>query len=137
VIERAVELLGDLISDRSARVILDVPNGLEFSCDGHKIQGVVMNLIKNAVEAGHNVRVRARVEKAEAVVEVADDGPGISEEARRHLFEPFFTTKPNGTGLGLPTSLRYVQAHGGRLEAGRAPDLGGALLKVRLPAVAA
>jgi signal transduction histidine kinase len=79
------------------------------------------------------VRVRARVETAEAVVEVSDDGPGISEEARRHLFEPFFTTKPNGTGLGLPTSLRYVQAHGGRLEASRAPDLGGALLKIRLP----
>jgi signal transduction histidine kinase len=133
VVERAVELLGDLISDRSAAVVLDVPKGLEFACDGRKIQGVVMNLVKNAVEAGHNVRVRARVEPTEAVVEVADDGPGISEEARRHLFEPFFTTKPNGTGLGLPTSLRYVQAHGGRLEAGRAADLGGALLKIRLP----
>jgi signal transduction histidine kinase len=133
VIERAVELLGDLITDRSVAVELDVPKGLEFSCDGRKIQGVVMNLVKNAVEAGHNVRVRARVETAEAVVEVSDDGPGISEEARRHLFEPFFTTKPNGTGLGLPTSLRYVQAHGGRLEASRAPDLGGALLKIRLP----
>jgi signal transduction histidine kinase len=133
VIERAVDLLGDLIADRSAAVELDVPPGLEFACDGHKIQGVVMNLIKNAVEAGRNVRVRARVDPAEAVVEVSDDGPGISEEARRHLFEPFFTTKPNGTGLGLPTSLRYVQAHGGRLEASRAPDLGGALLKIRLP----
>jgi signal transduction histidine kinase len=133
VVERAVELLGDLISDRAAAVVLDVPKGLEFACDGRKIQGVVMNLVKNAVEAGHNVRVRARVEPSEAVVEVADDGPGISEEARRHLFEPFFTTKPNGTGLGLPTSLRYVEAHGGRLEASRAPDLGGALLKIRLP----
>src|SRR5262249_38445621 len=44
VIERAVELLGDLISDRAAAVVLDVPKGLEFACDGRKIQGVVMNL---------------------------------------------------------------------------------------------
>ena len=133
VVRRAVETLGDLIADRGAEVTVDIPPCLMFDCDGHKIQGVVMNLLKNAVEAGHKVRVRARVEKGEAVLEVADDGPGISEEARLHLFEPFFTTKPNGTGLGLPTSLRYVQAHGGKLEAQAAPDLGGALLQVRLP----
>jgi signal transduction histidine kinase len=133
VVRRAVETLGDLIADRGAEVTVDIPPRLLFECDGHKIQGVVMNLIKNAVEAGHKVRVRARVERGEAILDVADDGPGISEEARLHLFEPFFTTKPNGTGLGLPTSLRYVQAHGGKLEARAAPDLGGALLQVRLP----
>jgi signal transduction histidine kinase len=133
VVHRAVDLLGDLIADRGAEVIIDMPQNLQCTCDGHKIQGVVMNLLKNAVEAGRKVRVRARLENGEAIVEVADDGPGISDEARRHLFEPFFTTKPNGTGLGLPTSLRYVQAHGGRLEAQEAPDLGGALLQVRLP----
>jgi signal transduction histidine kinase len=133
VVRRAVETLGDLIADRGAEVTVDIPPRLMFECDGHKIQGVVMNLLKNAVEAGHKVRVRARVENGEAVLDVADDGPGISEEARLHLFEPFFTTKPNGTGLGLPTSLRYVQAHGGKLEAQAAADLGGALLQVRLP----
>jgi signal transduction histidine kinase len=133
VVRRAVDLLADLIADRGAEVVVDMPPRFECRCDGHKIQGVVMNLLKNAVEAGRKVRVQARLENGEVVVEVADDGPGISDEARRHLFEPFFTTKPNGTGLGLPTSLRYVQAHGGRLEAQAAPDLGGALLQVRLP----
>jgi signal transduction histidine kinase len=133
VVRRAVDTLGDLIADRGAEVTVDIPPRLMFECDGHKIQGVVMNLLKNAVEAGHKVRVRARVENGEAILDVADDGPGISEEARLHLFEPFFTTKPNGTGLGLPTSLRYVQAHGGKLEAQAAPDLGGALLQVRIP----
>jgi signal transduction histidine kinase len=133
VVRRAVDLLGDLIADRGAEVVVEMPPRLEFTCDGHKIQGVVINLLKNAVEAGHKVRVRARLEDGEAIVEVADDGPGISDEARLHLFEPFFTTKPNGTGLGLPTSLRYVQAHGGKLEARSASDLGGALLQVRLP----
>ena len=73
-----------------------------------------MNLIKNAVEAGQAACGCARAATdGEAVVEVADDGRGCRAEARAHLFEPFFTTKPNGTGLGLPTSRRFVEAHGG------------------------
>jgi signal transduction histidine kinase len=76
--------------------------------------------------------VTAGTRAGEAVVEVADDGPGLSVEAREHLFEPFFTTKPNGTGLGLPTSQRFVEAHGGHIEVDRAPQ-GGALFRVRLP----
>jgi signal transduction histidine kinase len=133
VCRRAVELLSDLIADRGASVTVDVPERLDFSCDGQKIQGVLVNLVKNAVEAGQRVRLCARREGGEAILEVSDDGPGLSEEARGHLFEPFFTTKPNGTGLGLATSRRYVEAHGGKLEASSANDLGGALLRVRLP----
>lgn len=132
VVRRAVELLSDLITDRGAEVTLDFPPQLEFSCDGQKIQGVMVNLLKNAVEAAHRVRVRGRIERGDAILEVADDGPGLSDDATSHLFEPFFTTKPNGTGLGLATSRRYVEAHGGQLEATRSRDLGGALLRVRL-----
>jgi signal transduction histidine kinase len=134
VARRALDLLGSAIADRGAEVTIDAPPELELYCDGHKIQGVVLNLVKNAVEAGHRVHVQvcAPAPGEEAVVEVADDGPGLSDEARAHLFEPFFTTKPNGTGLGLPTSLRFVEAHGGSLEVG-ASVAGGALFRVRLP----
>jgi signal transduction histidine kinase len=83
------------------------------------------------------VDVSLAVTEGEAIIEVADDGPGLSAEARAHLFEPFFTTKPNGTGLGLPTSRRFIEAHGGRIEAERSPELGGALFRVRLPLDAA
>jgi len=58
-------------------------------------------------------------------------------DAREHLFEPFFTTKPNGTGLGLPTSRRYVEAHGGTIEAGTSVALGGARFRVVLPTAGA
>jgi signal transduction histidine kinase len=132
VCQRAVELLSDLIADRGADVTVEMPERLDFSCDGQKIQGVMVNLVKNAVEAGRKVRVSGHLENGFAILEVADDGPGMSEEARGHLFEPFFTTKPNGTGLGLATSRRYIEAHGGKLEAMSAEDLGGALLRVRL-----
>jgi signal transduction histidine kinase len=133
ILHRAVELLGDVISDRGAEVAVEAPPTLSLDCDVHKVEGVLVNLIKNAAEAGSHVRVRAVATHDEAVVEVSDDGPGLSDEARVHLFEPFFTTKPNGTGLGLPTSLRYVEAHGGVLEAILAPGQAGARFRMRLP----
>ncbi len=84
----------------------------------------MVNLIKNAVEAGRTVLVTVGARDGEARIEVTDDGPGLSPEARAHLFEPFFTTKPNGTGLGLPTSRRFVEAHGGAIDVGTS-ELGG------------
>jgi signal transduction histidine kinase len=133
VVRAAWDLLDDLIAERSAVVQVDTPSSLPAVCDAHKIQGVVVNLLKNAIEAGKTVRLRAVAAGSDAVIEVEDDGPGLSEPARAHLFEPFFTTKPNGTGLGLPTSRRYVEAHGGTLEAGTSATLGGARFRVVLP----
>jgi signal transduction histidine kinase len=132
VVARASEAVADLVADRAVALTVDAPPTLPARCDAHKIQGVMVNLIKNAVEAGHAVTVTVASGETEAVLEVADDGPGLSEQARAHLFEPFFTTKPNGTGLGLPTSRRFVEAHGGTIEAGTSA-LGGALFRVRLP----
>jgi signal transduction histidine kinase len=132
VTARATEALADLVADRGVALKVDAPPALPVWVDAHKIQGVLVNLIKNAVEAGHAVTVTVRAGEGEAIVEVADDGPGLSAEAREHLFEPFFTTKPNGTGLGLPTSQRFVEAHGGTIEVDRAA-LGGALFRMRLP----
>ena len=62
------------------------------------------------------MRVSAAVTDSEVVVEIADDGPGLGDEVRKHLFEPFFTTKPNGTGLGLATSQPLRR--GARRDAG-------------------
>jgi signal transduction histidine kinase len=144
VIHEARTLLSDLIVDRGAEVTIDVPAALPLYCDSHKMKGVMVNLIKNAVEAATKVRVSAVVDEGEVVLEIADDGPGLGDEVRKHLFEPFFTTKPNGTGLGLPTSQRYVEAHGGTLEANPSSpaggvrgvgDMKGALFRIRLPRV--
>jgi signal transduction histidine kinase len=132
VAARAAEAVADLIADRGVAVTVNAPPTLPARCDAHKIQGVLVNLIKNAVEAGRSVAVTVGMVDGEAVIEVADDGPGLSREAREHLFEPFFTTKPNGTGLGLPTSRRFVAAHGGTIEVSTS-EMGGALFRVRLP----
>jgi signal transduction histidine kinase len=133
LLSRVRDQLADLISDRDAEVRIEAPDSLPFVCDSHKIQGVLVNLVRNAVDAGRIVRVRAFADQQALTLEVADDGPGLSPEARAHLFEPFFTTKPNGTGLGLPTSRRYVEAHGGTIDFAARSDLGGALVRVHLP----
>ena len=133
VVARAVEILSELAGERGVGVLVRAPAVLRARCDAHKVQGVVVNLVKNAIEAGKHVEVALGEAAGEALIEVADDGPGLTAEARGHLFEPFFTTKPNGTGLGLPTSRRFIEAHGGRIEVGTAPGLGGALFRLSLP----
>jgi signal transduction histidine kinase len=85
------------------------------------------------LDAGQTVRVRAAVDPAVLTLEVADDRPGLSAEACAHLSEPLFTTKLNGTGLGLPTSRRYVEAHGATIACEAPGDLVGARVRVGLP----
>jgi signal transduction histidine kinase len=105
---------------------------------GHpqKLRQVIVNLVKNAAEAGGaGGRVSLAVAPdadGGATVTVDDSGPGLSSDARARLFEPFFTTKEAGTGLGLAVSQGIVQAHGGELEPGESPS-GGARFTLRLP----
>jgi signal transduction histidine kinase len=133
VVRRAVGQVTDLAAERQVQIAIDGPQALWLRCDAHKVQGVLVNLLKNAIEAAKTVTVTVSSSEDAVEVVVADDGPGLSPEARDHLFEPFFTTKPNGTGLGLPTSRRFIEAHGGTIEAAGAESLGGALFRLRLP----
>ena len=86
--------------------------------DRDGIKQVLENLLRNAFEAigtaGH-VEVRARREGDSVILEVEDDGPGLTVPEAM-LFEPFYTTKPNGTGLGLAIANRIVSDHGGAVS---------------------
>ncbi len=85
------------------------------------IRRALLNLILNAVDAmpdGGTLAVRAAVDRGRLELEVADTGPGLSDDvARRRAFEPFFTTKPGGTGLGLAIVYRIAEVHGGAVSA--------------------
>ena len=97
-----------------------------ISIDAAQIEDAVLNLIINAIEAvDSDGKVTIRVARSqnndveefdEAIVEVSDNGPGISEEDLPRIFNPFFTTRPGGTGLGLPAVRRIARVHGGRVE---------------------
>lgn len=86
------------------------------SANTEVVQHVVLNLLVNAIEScgGRGGRVVVRFDVGEQVrLQVSDNGCGIPAEAQRHLFEPFRTEKPNGTGLGLFLSRRFMRRFGG------------------------
>jgi len=108
--------------------------------DRIEIQQVLVNLIRNALEAMSDsqrriLSVSAVLRDAETVeIAVADSGPGLTPEARSHLFEPFVSTKRSGMGLGLSISRTIIESHNGRLWSDPNPD-GGAIFRFTLPVV--
>ena len=113
----------------------DLPTRPGFFDRGH-IQQVLINLIKNAYEAGGPTdQVEVAVEASEdggCRITVMDRGPGVSDEVMESVFVPFFTTKPTGSGLGLALSREIVGLHQGRLALARRPG-GGMAVSVWLP----
>ena len=117
---------------------------ITFSCDGAQIEQVLINLIKNAVEAildpsvphheGDTPGVRVRWKKLghQLAIEVEDDGPGIANSG--NLFVPFFTTKPEGSGIGLVLCRQIAENHGGSLTLeNRTDGAEGSIARLQLP----
>lgn len=108
-----------------------------IACDADQLRQVLWNLLLNAVQAlgpgGGTVRLTTAPDRSGARLTVADDGPGIAREDLDRLFSPFFSRKPGGTGLGLATVHRVVEAHGGTVRV-EAVEPHGARFIVRLPA---
>ncbi|MGA2369487.1 MAG: sensor histidine kinase [Candidatus Korobacteraceae bacterium] len=103
---------------------------------GSELNQVWTNIIDNAIDAmggKGELRVRTYRETNCVVVEIGDNGPGISAEVEAHIFEPFFTTKGvgEGTGLGLDTVQRIVKKHQGNIQVSSKP--GDTRFQVRLP----
>jgi two-component system sensor kinase FixL len=140
--ERQIERLPKLLEEASALALVgarehgvDVRFDLDPAADlvladKVQIQQVVLNLIRNAIDAmeespRRELRICTRaVEGGMVEVSVADSGPGISEEVADQLFNPFVTTKATGMGIGLSISRTIVESHGGRIRAERNRDGG-------------
>lgn len=136
----ALALIGS--REQGVRSVFDfAADTVEVVVDRVQIQQVLINLMRNALEAMRDserreLQVRTRRNGGEhVVIEVADTGPGISQEIAARLFEPFVTSKENGMGIGLSISRRIVEAHGGSLLAGR-NGAGGATFSILLPMAA-
>jgi signal transduction histidine kinase len=127
---------------RSASLELDVTGAPKVRASATKLGQVVLNLIVNALQAvsarprtENVISVRLRSQDGFAILEVADNGVGISETDASRIFDPFFTTKAGfGTGLGLAISKKIIEDLDGTLVADRDSELGGARFTVRLPA---
>ena len=109
---------------------------VELSVDAAQLEQVLINLIRNAVDAaGETADPRVAVGwsrvRGELELTVTDNGPGLASDA--NLFVPFFTTKPTGSGIGLALSRQIVEAHNGSLELRNREEGSGCVAMVRLP----
>ena len=112
------------------------PSSVRVAIDRQMLRRVLVNLVRNAVQAIRDAGAEAhgRVvvrgeedhETAGAKIVVEDDGPGIDEALEARIFEPYFTTKSDGTGLGLAIVKKIIVEHGGEIEVTRSTRLGGA-----------
>ena len=124
-----IEQLGDFFhvqaQSSGVQIRLDPsPLPVTLEIDSNHIKQAVLNLMINAVnsmkdssESGKELILRVSTDPSgDASIHVIDTGPGISQEDQERIFHPYFTTRASGTGLGLPTARRIVEAHGGSLE---------------------
>jgi signal transduction histidine kinase len=120
---------------------LTVEDSTEITIHGdqNQLKQVLLNLIRNGAESigeGGKIVLRAGTERVSlggrptkvAILEVEDNGKGISPDVQKRLFDPFYTTKAAGTGLGLSIAARIIEQHGGALryktEIGRGTTFG-------------
>ncbi|GAB6058568.1 ATP-binding protein [Desulfonatronum parangueonense] len=117
LIMQVVRLFQDQADVHGVECRLDLAQDLPHCMlDVDQIKQVLINLIKNAMEAmpnGGKLSITAQAEERFIQIKVDDTGKGIPPESMKKLFHPFFSTKPKGTGLGLAVSYKLVQDHGG------------------------
>jgi len=112
-----VEEIAEVVEkgDGAMRLVNNVPATMMVEADRDQMFRVILNLSRNALEAGaHRVAVAAEAGGDTNVVMIADDGPGLPPKARDNLFRPFAgSARPGGTGLGLAIAREIMRAHGG------------------------
>jgi len=114
-------------------IIINLPEtDVSVNCDARKIEGVLSNILNNAVhalEGQGEIDVTVSTDSDFVIIQVMDSGPGIPKENLEKIFEPMFTTKKTGTGLGLVICKSIVEQHGGSISVSNKPTK----FTIRLP----
>ncbi len=121
LIDEIINAANDRISLKNINLQLDYPvEFINVYIDFDKMVIALLNILINAVEAievDHGkISIKVKTDKESAIIEISDNGSGISEDKIPRLFEPYYTSKRNGIGLGLASTLNIVQAHNGTIE---------------------
>ncbi len=106
-------------------IVINLPeNDISLHCDPRKIEGVISNLLNNAVQAldgQGEIDVTMSADSEFVTIQVRDSGSGIADENLEKIFEPMFTTKKTGTGLGLVICKSIIEQHGGTISVSNKP----------------
>jgi len=141
LIKSAIKLLRLEFQENDPEIDLNLDNNLpDVFADRILIEQILINLIKNAIEAMRTISVserRLHIDSSsssnnEVAVSVQDSGPGLSQYEINKIFEPFYTTKPEGMGMGLAITRSIIHSHGGSLSV-RPNSHGGTTFKFTLP----
>lgn len=136
IIEASIQVNEIFAREKNIEITSDIPFlYLWIWADPDKLEQVLVNLLKNAIDAtvpGGTIRLTVTADDKNVRFKVVDEGHGISDVLADKIFEVFYTTKKNGTGMGLSISRNIAEAHGGSLTACNNKD-GGATFTVTLP----
>jgi signal transduction histidine kinase len=127
-----LEQLLDFFAPRAAEAEVELVRYLDpelpaVRLDRETFRSAVLNLLLNAIQAmegGGQLVVRTRASGLGVLLELIDTGPGMDAETLGKIFQAFYTTKQGGSGLGLPTARKIVEAHGGSIDIETAPGRG-------------
>ena len=123
LLDNTITLIGIESVDKNIHIDSEViPTDLEISADKKQISQVLINLVKNSIEALKNsekgkIKLKGEINECSRVqITVFDNGPGIPEDIMDKIFVPFYTTKESGSGIGLSLSRQIMLLHGGSLK---------------------
>jgi two-component system sensor histidine kinase PhoQ len=136
VVKRMLGALDKVYRDKGVDAVADLPSALAFAGDERDLMELLGNLLENAYKYGcQQVYIRGCVREKTLLIEIGDDGPGVSPEARKTILErgARLDTSVQGQGIGLSVAVDIVSSYNGGLEVGTS-ELGGALFSVSLPA---
>ena len=119
LVSQVIDLVGPQAAAKQVRIDCNLEANLETSGDADLLQQAILNVINNGLEAmpeGGTLTVRTVRDGADCQLEIGDSGCGIAPELRDRIFNLYFTTKQSGSGIGLATTFRVVQLHGGTID---------------------
>ena len=135
VIDAVRTSLAQQIKSHSIMLVVDVPEDARVTANRVLLEQAVRNLMLNACDSmpdGGELVITAVETEQGLELEIADSGPGLSDEARYHVFDPFFQLNSSGAGLRLAVVSHILQQHGGQAAAMNCPE-GGAAFTLRIP----
>ena len=138
VIADVNDLIHDLSFNESVHIQVSLPAEKAWvQGDAVQLSQILLNVLRNAIQATHGqpdrrIQINVRREKTSLVLEVVDNGPGMTPDVLAQIATPFFSTKPDGLGVGLSIAQSIAKQHRGSLQMDNHPD-GGARVCLRLP----